>query len=224
MQWDMAPLTMPQAPGIHVWVARAIGHDGRAREPAQAAQQRAIGRALLRRALKTHWDLDPDRWQLTHTPTGAPMLALSGTDRVVLRCSFAHADGATLCAVGSAARLGADLERIRHDDRHDRLARLVCSDAEWAQLAACPRPGLRSARFLGLWTLKEACAKALGANALASLSSLALPLAGQGARWQRHRFAVGLRHVAALAWQPWVPASPSLSHLTPLKPLTQASR
>lgn len=219
----MAPLTLPAARSVRVWVARPMGHDGAARGRVQADQQRAIGRALLARALQAHWGLAPSEWQLTHTPTGAPRLVLTGTGQV-LSCSFSHADGATLCAVGSAATLGVDLERVCQDDGHDRLARLVCSADEQAQLAACRRASLRSARFLGLWTLKEACAKALGGRALACVSltrlsfdlgrqgspadgaQSALSAARPGAAWQCHRFAVGLRHVAALAWQPHGPA------------------
>jgi len=224
MRWDMAPLALPRAPGVRVWAARAVGHDGQARGLAQADQQRAIGRALLARALKAHWGLAPSQWRLTHTATGAPSLVLSGTC-LALRCSFSHADGATLCAVAPAATLGVDLERIRTDDGHERLARIVCSAHEQAQLGACRRASLRSARFLALWTLKEACAKALGAGALGSVSltrlsfdlgrhgglgggaESALSAARQGAKWQFHRFAVGMRHVAALAWQPHVPAA-----------------
>ena len=220
MQSDMAPLTLPQTPCVRVWVARAMSDDvGGMRTPLQAAQQRHVSRALLSRALMTDWDITPHQWRLTYTPAGAPMLELAGTGHA-LQCCVSHADGAALCAVGSAAALGVDLERVRRDDGQDRLACHVCSAHELTQLAAYRRAGTRAARLLGLWTHKEAGAKALGAGALASVSLprlsfdlgrsgalsddavAALSAQRRGTPVRLHRFAVGVRHGAALSWQP----------------------
>jgi phosphopantetheinyl transferase len=232
MQWEIAPLPLPGVPQVHVWSARAVHHDGSARGAEQAQQQRAIGRELLRRALKVHWAIEPHQWRLTHAPTGAPKLAVwvAGSP---LQCSLSHADGATLCAVGATAAVGVDVERMRADAGHERLVPLVCSAQEWAQLAACRRPSLQAARFLGLWTLKEARAKACRTGALAteSLRALSFDLhhradvndepeavtraARPEAAWRFRRFAVGLRHVAALAWRPCEPPAGPLPHPSP---------
>jgi 4'-phosphopantetheinyl transferase len=82
--------------------------------------------------------------------------------------SLSHAAGHAAFAVAPAgSRIGVDLEAVRPRDVL-RLARFAFAPAEAAQLETLPgEAALR--HFYLLWTLKEACAKALGLPLLAAL-------------------------------------------------------
>lgn len=105
----------------------------------------------------------------------------SRADWMVSRALLAHAAGvgsarslghsggfAALALAPADARIGVDLERA--DERRDcmRLARSAFSVREAAQMEALPED-LRTERFYVLWTLKEACIKALGLTLLDGL-------------------------------------------------------
>ncbi|MGQ0835034.1 MAG: 4'-phosphopantetheinyl transferase family protein [Gammaproteobacteria bacterium] len=105
----------------------------------------------------------------------------SRADWMVSRALLAHAAGvgsarslghsggfAALALAPADARIGVDLEHA--DERRDcmRLARFAFSVREAAQMQALPG-SLQDERFHVLWTLKEACIKALGLTLLDGL-------------------------------------------------------
>ncbi len=96
-----------------------------------------------------------------------------------LHFSVAHAPGALLCALSADGELGVDVERAERGSgaSAERLARRYFSLAEAASLAALPDERARVARFVELWTLKEAYVKALGRGiAAAPLSGFSFTL------------------------------------------------
>jgi 4'-phosphopantetheinyl transferase len=108
--------------------------------------------------------------------------------------SLAHSGGwcAALTAP-TALRAGIDLERIRARDELA-LARWAYAESEWQALAAL-QAAERQRRFYALWTLKEACAKALGLGLLVALRECVFRV--DGGRWQG-------RVPTRDPWQAWV--------------------
>jgi phosphopantetheinyl transferase len=101
-----------------------------------------------------------------------------------LHFSVAHTQGALLCAVTLDGDVGVDIElRNRVDDKPsssvERLAQRYFSADEHAALCALPDDASKRARFVELWTLKEAYVKALGRGIAAA------PLAGFSMRVAR---------------------------------------
>src|SRR5439155_1551412 len=95
------------------------------------------------------------------SPWGRPEL-IAPTSHPRLRFSLSHADGIALCAVTRGGAVGADVESLRHVGPDPLgVAATLCSERERETLLATPAP-LRAERFLSLWTLKEAFAKATG--------------------------------------------------------------
>jgi phosphopantetheinyl transferase (holo-ACP synthase) len=116
--------------------------------------------------------------------------------------SVAHAPGALLCAVSGDGDVGVDVElQGRTQDRAfsslARLARRYFSAAEQAELAGLPGEGAQRARFLELWTLKEAYVKALGRGiAAAPLSGFSVSLVPGQDMAQPHVRRIRLDHGA----------------------------
>ena len=96
--------------------------------------------------------------------------------------SLSHSGGHAALAIGPpGALVGVDIERI--DERRDclRLARFAFADEEAEQIGALPADA-RTERFYVLWTLKEACIKALGLTLLDGLRRCVFTVHGE--RWR----------------------------------------
>ena len=116
--------------------------------------------------------------------------------------SVAHSPGALLCAVSGDGDVGVDVElqertRERAFSSLARLARRYFSATEQAELAGLPDETAQRARFLELWTLKEAYVKALGRGiAAAPLSGFSVSLAPGEDSAQPHIRRIHLAHGA----------------------------
>ena len=75
--------------------------------------------------------------------------------------NLSHASGIVSCAIAADAAVGIDVERSDLAFDCSPIASRYFSDDEMAQLNRCA-PQDRSARFVELWTLKEAYLKATG--------------------------------------------------------------
>lgn len=116
-------------------------------------------RALLRHALSRAVEgrVAPAQWRYGAEPNRKPAMA-SGLPP--LEFNLSHTDDCIAVAVSAAGPVGVDVEhlaRIEHGD----IARRVLSERERARLDRVPSDRRRAA-FLRIWTVKEACAKALG--------------------------------------------------------------
>lgn len=156
---------------------------------------------LLRLILGAYLGLPGKDIVLVRSPAGkpglAPALAASG-----LHFNLSHSGSWLAVAVGQGGMLGVDIERERRFGRALDLARRYFSRAEAEHLAGLEEPA-RSRAFLKLWTVREACIKAVGTSLARSLQELVLApdggaLLGLPADWPEPRH-WSIRH--------WLPAS-----------------
>ena len=175
---------------VTYWGTRSIGEqalggavallspDERARHarfvPAHARRDFAAAHALLRVALSARIARPPRDWRFVADARGKPRITAAGSDRSVPAFNLSHTDGVVACAV-SADRgidVGVDVERIDRRVEALDLAQRYFSCSEIRALEDCA-PADRAARFIDIWTLKEAFVKAVG-------DGLACPLDGFG--------------------------------------------
>jgi 4'-phosphopantetheinyl transferase len=169
----------------------------------------AAGHALLRRVLSMYDDVRPDAWTFVAAGNGKPSLAQE-PGAPPLAFNLSHTQGLVACAVARDAEVGVDVECVeRVTDGRD-VAERYFSAAELAQLDACPEEQ-RAARFIELWTLKEAYLKAIGSGLARPLDTFAFSFDDAGglgfnarpdgspATWTFALFAPSPRHRLALA-------------------------
>jgi 4'-phosphopantetheinyl transferase len=125
------------------------------------------GRGLLRRLLGMYLAAPPESLRFAYRPHGKPYLhpEIGAPD---IRFNLSHSQGLALFAFARGREVGVDLEIIRSDRDHTRLASRFFSAREVDALAALD-PGDRMAGFFRCWTRKEAYLKARG-------EGLAIPL------------------------------------------------
>jgi 4'-phosphopantetheinyl transferase len=124
-------------------------------------------RGVLREILSRYLKLSPDSLQFRYTSYGKPYL----TDECGgewLRFNVSHSGELALYAVSRGRELGVDIEQIRKDIEHMRIASDFFSRQESAALHALPAH-LQPEAFFLCWTRKEAYIKAIG-------EGLSLPL------------------------------------------------
>lgn len=102
----------------------------------------------------------PAVWRFGRGPHGKPY-AVGPAAAAAPALSLSHTPGLVACAVSFSEPIGIDLERLDRAPRLSRLSRRVLSKDETTHLAQLPAAE-RPARFLTLWTLKEAYVKARG--------------------------------------------------------------
>jgi 4'-phosphopantetheinyl transferase len=122
----------------------------------------ALTRVLLAERMELHPVEVPIRASPGQKPELAPLQSVSPQSAPRLRFSLSHADGIALCALVPVQAIGADVESLRNlDDDVPGIASVFCSEREQRALAK-ERADQRASRLLGIWTLKEAMAKACG--------------------------------------------------------------
>lgn len=168
-----------------------------------------LSRVLLRTALSCYQPLPPRAWRFVAAKHHRPQIA--NPLAAPLHFSLSHTDGLVTCAIARQPGFGIDIEPL---DRH--VGELLIAErnfhlCETATLRALS-PAARRTRFLELWTLKEAYAKARGLGFGLAFDSLAfavdrgrvvgfLPPEDDGARWHFQLARPSARHVMALAWR-----------------------
>jgi 4'-phosphopantetheinyl transferase len=121
-------------------------------------------RGLLRIELSFHLALSPQDWQYVSRPGRQPEIRtpLGRVDK--FHFSLSHTRGMVACAVTDASagpyqEVGIDVEWVRPMPGMRKLAEEHFAPAEVAALRALP-PDAQLRRFLSLWTLRQAWAKA----------------------------------------------------------------
>jgi 4'-phosphopantetheinyl transferase len=165
---------MNMADTVCVWlsstqsVRRAIGHealDAAERRRAEAIshpgerERFVAARALLRHAMADaiRGAVPEPEWRFAAANRGKPVVA-EGLPCIPF--SISHAEDCVAVAVGGPVALGIDVEGLWREPGSE-VVRSVLTEREMRGFCALDSDR-QWARFIRLWTVKEACAKALG--------------------------------------------------------------
>lgn len=137
--------------------------------------------AWLRRILADALGLLPGQVRMVRDEWGKPRLQGS----LHQRCKFnlSHTEGCIAIAVTDGDEVGVDVEKARRLDDLVEMEGLVLHPDEQARCAALPADGCeRAERFLMLWTVKEAYAKAVGRGLRIPFDRLCAEFGSDGVR------------------------------------------
>ncbi|MDF2266802.1 4'-phosphopantetheinyl transferase superfamily protein [Streptomyces coacervatus] len=137
-----------------------LGHEAARwrRLPDTAVRRQFVAsRILVKHTAGALLGVPPHAIALDNTRTGAPFLPQSPW----LRISLSHTDGLVLAGFSAAGPVGVDVERSDRPLVALGLPDEFCTPDELAFLRGLP-PHRRNACAVRLWTLKEACTKAVG--------------------------------------------------------------
>ena len=136
-----------------------------------------VARALVRLELARRLDCDPGAIGFAVEGAGKPC-----TDRDCgWHFNLSHSGDCVVLALTRTGPVGVDVESRARAARSDALARHHYAPGEQRELADLPEPERRY-RFFRLWTLKEACTKALGRDLWSTLSGIRLESGADGPR------------------------------------------
>jgi 4'-phosphopantetheinyl transferase len=138
----------------------------------------AAAHALLRTRLSQYADVSPAAWTFDALPGGKPFI-VSASGAPTLAFNVSHTHGFVACAIAAGGEVGIDVESVDRATDGQRIAARYFSKAESDWLDACDARE-RAIRFIELWTLKEACVKAVGRG-------LSQPLNGFGFAFEGER-------------------------------------
>ena len=222
-----APLQL-RAAEVHVWSAaldgelpaeseleRLLAPDERARAERFASagvrHRFVAARGLLRLILARYLKRDAAQLSFAYGIQGKPVLAgdLAGEG---LQFNLSHSGNQALYAVALRRAVGIDIEQLRPDRDHEKLARRFFSPGEVAAMESLP-PELRIQAFYRCWTRKEAYLKGCGAGLSLPLDSFDVAVLPDAApallaqrtapeevsRWRMFEIAAPAGYCAALA-------------------------
>jgi len=206
--WAAAPSAPTLPPGeVHVWrvdldvpaarlaalsVTLGSGERERARRfRFERHRDRWVAaRGTLRAILAGYLERSPGALDLMADVLGKPFLR-DGDHPAALRFNLAHADGVALVAVAWRREVGVDIEREAPERADLDVARRMFTPDEVLALEGMP-PALRCRAFFGLWTAREAYAKAIGRGLQAMRDT---PRVG----WTVRQLALGPAYAGAVA-------------------------
>jgi 4'-phosphopantetheinyl transferase len=165
-----------------------------------------ITRALVRTTLSLYADVPPASWRFSSGTHGRPEV---DGDAHGLCFNVAHTEGLVVCAVARGATHGVDVEHVALRAEPVTMAEHFFAPREIAALRVLEGDALHE-RFLAIWTLKEAYAKARGLGLSLPLDRYAITFDDRGrahlwvdesiredaAAWQLERRALGPHRVA----------------------------
>lgn len=123
----------------------------------QRQRQFLLGRSLLRRMLSQRFGTPIEYWQFTERAGQAPRLDSATASPISF--SIAHSQQYVACLLGSAARVGCDIEHLGRARNYLAVADHYFTQDEAQQIAAAPEPQ-RAALFYRRWAQHEATYKA----------------------------------------------------------------
>lgn len=128
-------------------------------------------RTILRHALTgiVAGRISPARWRFCEGPNGKPKMA---PDLPALEFNLSHADDCVAVAVSCNGPIGVDVESLTSCDGEE-LVYDALTERERAFMHQQPDAQLA---FITYWTLKEACAKALGLGAAIDFRAIEIGL------------------------------------------------
>lgn len=172
----------------------------------------AAAYALSRLAVAAHLKVPPPTVEFTQAPSGKPFLR---EPSAALHFNLAHSGSLAVCAVSSCHAVGIDVEPLDRRELSAELLHDLLAPVERERIAGLAGSPLQEA-LVGLWTGKEAVAKAHGGGLSLPLERLIVP-EGDGAVdmspllpnaiWRLHRLrpVPGSRVALAIATPPDTP-------------------
>lgn len=125
---------------------------------------------MLRVVLGRYRGVPPESISFCYGPYGKPILR-QAPDEFPLEFNVTHSGGLAVYAVAHGRKVGVDLEHLRPTSQAERVVEHFMSYDERAALNGLPE-SKRQEALLGLWTRKEACAKATGRGLSLPLSAV----------------------------------------------------
>ncbi|MFE5602983.1 4'-phosphopantetheinyl transferase family protein [Streptomyces coelicoflavus] len=185
-EWLTAALLDPELRGL-------LGRDRPRyrRTPAAAGRLAfAMSRVVMKHTAGAVLCTAPSALDIAYLPGGQPTLRGFGGE---LWLSLAHTEELIVVAVSRRGPVGVDTESVTRRVSFEALHEQMCTPREAELLAALPADR-RAARFLRLWTLKEAYTKALGQGMRRGFGTVGFRWDGDG------RAALADDSPAARAW------------------------
>jgi 4'-phosphopantetheinyl transferase len=130
--------------------------------------------ALVRTMLSTQHARRPEAWRFSTNAHGKPQIADENAP-LPLRFNLSHTYGLVAVALTLSNEIGIDVEEIKPKRLSLDLAERTFAPAEVALLRAMPADRLPETLF-AIWTLKEACIKAIGLGLAMPLDAFAVGL------------------------------------------------
>jgi len=158
-------------------------------------QRFVVGRARLRQLLAQRLGVKPASRPLEYGPGGKPALG-RGQARSGWRFNVSHCGELALYALARGREVGVDVEATGPVPEADAIARCAFSPREYEEYRALA-PKDRAARFLEVWTRKEALLKARGQGVGTPLDRFDVCTPASG--WGVHSFSPAPGYVAAVA-------------------------
>lgn len=181
------------------------------RDRTMALASRVVQRCAL--SLAAGGSVPPEDWRFTADERSRPRLEGARGELAELDFNATNTRGLVGCAVTRGALVGFDVEPIRADAPPELVARCFSSE-ERAALASLPEAE-RPARFVALWTAKEAYLKARGVGLTAPLEAISVAFADPEApalvraegdpellAWRLSQWSPTPEHVAAVCRRP----------------------
>jgi 4'-phosphopantetheinyl transferase len=128
-------------------------------------------RGFLRMILSSYTNRPPEGLEFKYNQYGKP--SLGGSDPVGISFNMSHSHGLALYGIAPERNLGVDIEKVREDMPHIKIAKRFFSIKEYASLLTLP-PDQQTPAFFSCWTRKEAYLKARGEGISSSLSSFSV--------------------------------------------------
>lgn len=136
-----------------------------------------LSRALTRSAAAALLERPPESLQIERSGDGKPHFAGAGAE---LKFNYSHSNDWLLLALARGGEVGVDIETERRKNRLPAIAQRYFLPVEVAAMTALHDERLRRQRFVELWTLKEAYAKALGSGLAATLHGMCFDISPSG--------------------------------------------
>lgn len=142
------------------------------------ARRFVVARGSARSILSGYIGTPPHKLRFVYSAHGKPSL---GHNQIDLRFSVSHAGDRAILGITQGQEVGVDIEAIRNDVEHEKLAERFFSAQEHRELSLLsPDEGVRA--FYRCWTCKEAFLKAQGVGLARSLDSFDVDLGSGPAR------------------------------------------
>ncbi|MFT5351512.1 MAG: 4'-phosphopantetheinyl transferase [Planctomycetota bacterium] len=127
-----------------------------------------VSRGVLRNALAHVLKQSPSEFIFDYTDSKKPYLSRKYNDQEI-SFNLSHSHGRALIAISLDRQIGIDIEKVRPDIEHEKLAKRFFSEAEHKALMQCVVEK-RLPAFFATWTRKEAFVKAVGKGIAFGLS------------------------------------------------------